>query len=66
LDVYIEFWRFDSTDYVIGMNIKKKLYQQQGKKLISLYPDDLRRLDNKLLRSLQQLGYATNSSTRRP
>ena len=47
-DVYIEYWGLDTTDYKIGMLVKKKLYQQQGKKLISTYPADLRRLDAKL------------------
>ena len=28
------------ADYKIGMLKKQQLYQQQGKKLISLYPDD--------------------------
>jgi hypothetical protein len=56
-DVYIEYWGLDTTDYIIGMNIKKKLYQQEGKKLISLYPDDLPRLDGRLTQALQKLGY---------
>lgn len=56
-DVYIEYWGLDTTDYIIGMNIKKKLYQQEGKRLISIYPDDLRYLDQKLAASLSQLGY---------
>jgi hypothetical protein len=30
-DVYIEYWGLDTTDYIIGMNLKKKLYQQEGK-----------------------------------
>lgn len=40
LDVYIEYWGMDTVDYRIGMLKKKKLYQQQGKKLISLYRKD--------------------------
>jgi hypothetical protein len=40
MDVYIEYWGMDTADYKIGMLKKQKLYQQQGKKLISLYPDD--------------------------
>jgi len=47
-DIYIEYWGLDTTDYKIGMLLKQKLYQQEGKKLISIYPADLRRLDTKL------------------
>jgi hypothetical protein len=42
----------DTTDYKIGMLLKQKLYQQEGKKLVSLYPDDLAGLDAKLTREL--------------
>jgi len=47
-DVYIEYWGMDTSDYKIGMLLKQKLYQQEGKKLISLYPADLPVLDAKL------------------
>lgn len=47
-DVYIEYWGLDTTDYKIGMLLKQKLYQQEGKKLISLYPADLPQLDRRL------------------
>ena len=56
-DVYLEYWGLNTTDYIIGMNIKKKLYQQEGKKLISIYPADLPHLDEKLTQSLRKLGY---------
>ncbi len=36
-DIYIEYWGMDTIDYKIGMLKKQKLYQQEGKKLISLY-----------------------------
>ena len=52
-DVYIEYWGLDTTDYKIGMLLKQKLYQQEGKKLISLYPADLPRLDHKLSAALE-------------
>lgn len=39
-DIYIEYWGMDTADYKIGMLKKQQLYQQQGKCLISLYPDD--------------------------
>ncbi|MFH1038030.1 MAG: HEAT repeat domain-containing protein [PVC group bacterium] len=39
-DVYIEYWGMDTIDYKIGMFKKLKLYQQEGKRLISLYRED--------------------------
>lgn len=54
-DVYIEYWGLDTTDYKIGMLLKRKLYQQEGKKLISLYPADLPHLDTKLAAALRPL-----------
>lgn len=52
-DVYIEYWGLDTTDYKIGMLLKQKLYQQEGKKLISLYPKDLPSLNQKLTDALK-------------
>jgi hypothetical protein len=54
-DVYIEYWGMDTADYKIGMLKKQKLYQQQGKKLISLYPDDKPRMQKILLEKLEKL-----------
>jgi hypothetical protein len=51
-DVYIEYWGLDTTDYKIGMLLKQKLYQQEGKRLISVYPRDLPVLDALLSASL--------------
>ncbi len=51
-DLYIEFWGLDTTDYKIGMLHKQKLYQQQGKRLLSLHPSDLPHLDAKLTAAL--------------
>lgn len=62
-DVYIEYWGLDTTDYKIGMLLKQKLYQQEGKKLISLYPADLDHLDARLSAAL---GVPANLPTRRP
>ncbi len=53
-DVYIEYWGMDSIDYKIGMLKKLKLYQQEGKKLISLYPEDKNNLDVVLKRKLEK------------
>lgn len=54
-DVYIEYWGMDTTDYKIGMLLKHKLYQQEGRKLISLHPTDLPDLDRRLRSALQGL-----------
>jgi len=35
-DLYIEYWGMDTIDYKISMLMKKRLYQQQGKKLVSV------------------------------
>ena len=51
-DVYIEYWGMDTIDYKIGMLKKLKLYQQQGKKLVSIYREDKPHLDEVLTRKL--------------
>lgn len=51
-DVYIEYWGMDTADYKIGMLKKQQLYQQQGKRLISLYPEDKSQMRESLLRKL--------------
>jgi len=51
-DIYIEYWGMDTTDYKIGMLKKQKLYQQQAKRLISLYPADLPNMQKALLEKL--------------
>jgi hypothetical protein len=51
-DLYIEYWGMDTTDYKIGMLKKLKLYQQQGKKLVSLHREDKPRIDEVLKRRL--------------
>ncbi|HCE46617.1 MAG TPA: hypothetical protein DET40_23975 [Lentisphaeria bacterium] len=43
-DVYIEYWGMDTADYKIGMLKKQKLYQQEGKKLVSLHFSEKARL----------------------
>ncbi len=54
-DVYIEYWGMDTADYKIGMLKKQKIYQQEGKRLISLYPEDKPRLREILLGKLERL-----------
>lgn len=56
-DLYIEYWGLDTTDYKIGMHIKQKLYQREGKQLLSVYPKDLPCLDERLTRALGALGF---------
>lgn len=51
-DVYIEYWGMNTADYKIGMLKKQTLYQQQGKRLISLYPNDKPRIKDRLLSKL--------------
>jgi len=53
-DVYIEYWGMDTADYKIGMLKKQKLYQQEGKKLVSLYREDKPDLENVLRRKLKR------------
>lgn len=43
-DLYIEYWGLDTARYKIGMLKKQEIYQQQGKKLISLSYQDFPRL----------------------
>lgn len=54
LDLYIEYWGMDTTDYKIGMLKKQKLYQQQGKRLVSLSYRDKARLANVLATKLSR------------
>lgn len=54
-DVYVEYWGMDTADYKIGMLKKQQLYQQQGKKLISLHPADKPCLRETLLNKLEKL-----------
>lgn len=53
-DLYIEYWGMDTTDYKIGMLKKLKLYQQEGKKLISVYRKDKPVIENVLFEKLSR------------
>lgn len=44
----------ETADYKIGMLKKQQLYQQQGKRLISLYPVDKPRIREMLMEKLQK------------
>lgn len=53
-DVYIEYWGMEGNlDYRIGMLEKQKLYQQAGKKLLSLYAHEKPQLRNALRERLR-------------
>ncbi|MBN2559314.1 MAG: HEAT repeat domain-containing protein [Phycisphaerae bacterium] len=53
-DVYIEYWGMDTADYKIGMLKKQTLYQQEGKRLISLHFSDKPRLGEVLAAKLRR------------
>lgn len=53
-DVYIEYWGLDTADYKIGILKKQQLYQQQGKRLISLHSEDKPRMHEKLMDKLEK------------
>ena len=57
LDVYIEYWGLDTPQYKMSMYKKQTLYQQEGKRLISVYPQDLPRLDSLLSAKLRLFGF---------
>lgn len=44
-DVYIEYWGMDTADYKIGMLKKQQLYQQTGKRLVSVSFHEKERLE---------------------
>jgi hypothetical protein len=56
LDVYLEYWGMDTADYKIGMLKKQQLYQQEGKRLVSIYPADKPSLDTVLQSKLTRFG----------
>ncbi len=57
MDVYVEYWGMDTADYKIGMFKKQQLYQQEGKRLISIHPQDKPCLDSLLHTKLAFYGY---------
>jgi hypothetical protein len=64
LDVYIEYWGMDTPHYKMSMYKKQILYQQQGKRLISVYPADLPNLGKLLVGKLHMLGYVVGDRAR--
>lgn len=57
LGVYVEYWGLDTPQYKMSMYKKQMLYQQEGKRLISVYPKDLPVLDNLLAAKLKRYGF---------
>jgi hypothetical protein len=57
LDVYIEYWGMDTPQYKMSMYKKQMLYQQEGKRLISVYPKDLPTLDRLLSDKVRLFGF---------
>jgi len=57
LDVYIEYWGLDTPRYKMSMYKKQMLYQQEGKRLISVHPKDLPVLDSLLNSKLRLYGF---------
>ncbi len=53
-DLYIEYWGMDTIDYKIGMLKKLKFYQQEGKRVVSIYREDKPRLEQVLQRKLSR------------
>jgi hypothetical protein len=64
LDVYVEYWGLDSPQYKMSMYKKQTLYQQEGKRLISVCPADLPRLGVLLAAKLRLFGYAVGNDER--
>jgi hypothetical protein len=56
VDVYVEYWGMDTPQYKMSMLKKQILYQQEGKRLVSVYPADLPRLDSQLRQKLALFG----------
>ena len=63
LDIYIEYWGMNTADYKIGMLKKQQLYQQQAKRLVSIYPADKPRLDAILRAKLGLFGCHISTPT---
>ncbi len=57
LDVYVEYWGMDTPQYKMSMYKKQTLYQQEGKRLISIYPADLPRVGGLLSAKLELFGF---------
>jgi hypothetical protein len=63
LDVYIEYWGLDTPQYKMSMYRKQMLYQQEGKRVISVHPRDLSALNALLTAKLRLFGFAPRPTT---
>jgi hypothetical protein len=50
--IAIQYWGMDTADYKIGMLKKQKLYQETGKKLVSVYFQEFDRIEAVLAQKL--------------
>ncbi|MBI2440028.1 MAG: HEAT repeat domain-containing protein [Lentisphaerae bacterium] len=64
LDVYIEYWGLDTPQYKMSMYKKQTLYQQEGKRLVSVHPQDLSGLDALLVVKLRLFGFHPGADAR--
>jgi hypothetical protein len=64
LDLYIEYWGLDTPQYKMSMYKKQMLYQQEGKRLVSVYPRDLPSLAALLTSKLRLFGYTVSVNER--
>jgi hypothetical protein len=48
----------------MSMYKKQTLYQQEGKRLVSVYPTDLPRLETLLVSKLQMFGFTVSTQAR--
>jgi len=64
LDVYIEYWGLDTPQYKMSMYKKQMLYQQEGKRLISVHPHDLPALDGLMAAKLRLFGFHAGADER--
>lgn len=65
LDLYIEYWGLDKPQYKMSMYKKQTLYQQEGKRLVSVHPRDLPALDGLLMAKLRLFGYTIHGTPSR-
>ena len=59
LDIYIEYWGLNTPQYKMSMYKKQTLYQQESKRMISVYPKDLPVLDRLLAAKLRHYGFVS-------
>ncbi len=64
LDVYIEYWGMDTPQYKMSMYKKQMLYQQEGKRLVSVFPKDLPGLDGLLGSKMNLFGFHPSAGAR--